>query len=166
MFAAHDYRGRKLVAARLDALLRTPTRRASIDGLKGIARVPASYDFTTFFALQGEPLVGIGGALEGTYEWGIVDTTKPSLCLVSPADAGRGEAVAYGTEDAEVALQEVVARWYAARKPLVGALRMRVRWKRTSGADIPAPGDDAIYRFARGGASFDAWYEPATGRAP
>ncbi len=159
LYAAYDYRGPRLNAARLEALLRSPPVRITVDGLKTIARFPDSSDFVTFLALQGVPLVGLGGASEVTYESGPVDTAKPSLCLISAADVPRGEATAYGTEDAARAFREQLAVWIARGRPGVRDLRVRVRWSRERAAEMPQASDDGTYRFGRGGASFIAWYE-------
>jgi methyltransferase of FxLD system len=164
LYIAHDYRGPRLHLARLQPLLRTPPRRVAVDGLKKIAGFSAAFDFMTFLALQGAPLVGLGGASEATYESGPVDTTKPSLCLISAADLQRGEAIGYGTEDAARTLGEQLARWTAAARPGVRDLRMRVRWTRERAGEMPQPSEDGAYRFGRGGASFTAWYEPMTRR--
>jgi protein-L-isoaspartate(D-aspartate) O-methyltransferase len=159
LYAAHDYRGRKLNLTRLEALLRTTPRSVPIEQLKLITRFPASSDFSTFLALQGEAVVALGGSISPSYEFGIVDTTKPSLCLISPADAARGEAIAYGTDDCEIALRAHLAAWFAAKRPAVRDLRIRIRWRRDAAHEIPQPSDDGTYRFARAGASFTAWYE-------
>jgi protein-L-isoaspartate(D-aspartate) O-methyltransferase len=159
LYAAHDYRGRKLNLTRLEALLRTPPRSVPIEQLKLIARFPASSDFSTFLALQGEPLVAIGGSLSPSYEYGIVDTTKPSLCLISPADAARGEAIAYGADDCEFALRRHLAAWTAAKRPAVRDLRLRVHYRRDSSSEIPHSSGNGEYRFTRAAASFTARYE-------
>jgi SAM-dependent methyltransferase len=159
LYIAHDYRGPALRAARLHDLLRTPPRRYRIDALKEVARFPASADFSTYMALHGVPLAGIGGTLEAGYEWGPVDNSKPAVCLVSALDALRGEATSYGSDDAAETLRTQLAAWQKQRRPAVGELRARVRWDGPRLTELPQPHDDGTYRFSRGGASFTVWYE-------
>jgi protein-L-isoaspartate(D-aspartate) O-methyltransferase len=159
LFLAHDYRGPKLRAARLQALLRTPPRRCHIDALKEITRFPASSDFSTYMALQGAPLAGIGGTVEAGYEWGPVDTARPSLCLISALDAMRGEATSYGSDDAAEMLRVQLAAWQRHRRPAVRDLRARVVWDGGRLPELPQPHEDGAFRFGRGGASITLWYE-------
>jgi hypothetical protein len=115
-----------------------------------------------FLALQGVPLVGIGGATEWTYESGPVDTTKPSLCLMSAADVPRGEATAYGTDDAPEMLRTALAWWLEDPQVGVRDLHVRVQWPRHGYQELPLVvprGEHGGYRFGRGDAAFTAWYE-------
>ncbi len=161
MYLSSDYRGPRLHAAGLAALLRTPPRRVLIDGLRPIVRLPQSSDFSRFLSLQGMPLVGISGVSDTVYDWGIVDTVQGSLCLLSPQDVQRGEAIVYGTDYAADALQGQLARWRSAGKPGVGQLRLRVAPTASFSAlgELPHPAADGTYQFRRRGLKFTAWYE-------
>jgi hypothetical protein len=155
-----DYTGARLRAGALAALMRQPPRRVSVVGLKDIARFPQSWDFSTYLALQGLPLVGIGSGFDGVFDSGIADTAKGSLCLLSPADVARGDAIVYGKDDALNALAEHLAAWRAQRRPSVARLRLTAELKRLPGGnEIPRPSGDGTFEFVRGAMRFRAWYE-------
>ena len=160
IYLSSDYRGPRLHAAALAALLRTPPRRVLMEGLKQIARLPRSSDFSRFLSLQGMPLVGIGVVSDAVYDWGIADTSQGSLCLLSPQDVQRGEAIVYGAPFAADALQAQLARWRAAGRPGVEQLRMRVEPSAFSLlGEMPHPMPDGTYQFRRRGMKFTVWYE-------
>jgi protein-L-isoaspartate(D-aspartate) O-methyltransferase len=160
LFLTHDFRGARLRAGALSDLMRTPPRRVPLAGLKEITRFPASFDFWTYMALEGAPLFTLGGSLDGAPDSGIADTVHGSICLISPADAMRGEAIVYGTDDAAGLLADSLARWRARGHPAIADLRMTAEPSNGArGNEVPHSANDGGYEFVRRGMRFRAWYD-------
>jgi protein-L-isoaspartate(D-aspartate) O-methyltransferase len=157
MFAQTDAR---IPLVGLRTLLRTTPQRVECRALDEL-KPGDVFNFATFQALQGDPVVAIG-AIGGAQDVGLCDEGATSLCFAGTSAVTRGRLIVYGGDEMRAAFERNVQAFVDAGKPATTRLRVDIRANTAAALDeIPKPVGRGRYAWARASLRFDARYAAA-----